>query len=164
MTADADERTALYRLFAADDTLLYVGISRSFGVRWEQHAAIQPWWPEVHRQTVEWFPSREDAAEAEIAAIQAEHPRFNVVHAVKPPGRTPTLVPRQPHRPIPIADELDKRIEHARTEMDTDRAELMAGIREALAAGRTPSRIGRYAHWSRDQIVKIRDKEQGSTT
>lgn len=55
-------------------------------------------------------------------------------------------------------DELDKRIERARTRMDAARAALMAGIREALAAGRTPSRIGRYAHWSRDQIVKIRDQ------
>ena len=43
--------------------------------------------------------------------------------------------------------------------MDVARAELMAGIREALAAGRTASRIGRYAHWSRDQIVKIRDRD-----
>jgi hypothetical protein len=57
-------------------------------------------------------------------------------------------------------DELDKRIERARTRMDTGRAELMAGIREALAVGRTPSRIGRYAHWSRDQIVKIRDRNE----
>jgi hypothetical protein len=56
-------------------------------------------------------------------------------------------------------DDLDKRIERARIRMDAARADLMAGIREALAAGRKPARIGRYAHWSRDQIVKIRNRE-----
>lgn len=54
-------------------------------------------------------------------------------------------------------DELDRRIERARTRMDAARADLIAGIHEALGIGRTPTRIGRYAHWSRDQIVKIRD-------
>jgi hypothetical protein len=70
----------------------------------------------------------------------------------------PLRVP-EPRELMPPTDDLDKRIERARSRMDAGRAELMAGIREALAAGRTPSRIGRYAHWSRDQIVKIRDKE-----
>jgi hypothetical protein len=58
-------------------------------------------------------------------------------------------------------DELDKRIERARIRMDTARADLIAGIHEALAAGRKPARIGRYAHWSPDQIVKIRDRKAG---
>lgn len=58
-------------------------------------------------------------------------------------------------------DELDKRIERARNKMDTGRSELMAAIREALAAGRGPSRIGRYARWSRDYVAKIRDGKVG---
>ena len=58
-------------------------------------------------------------------------------------------------------DDLDKRIERARIRMDTARADLIAGIREALADGRKPARIGRYAHWSPDQIVKIRDRKAG---
>ena len=56
-------------------------------------------------------------------------------------------------------DELDKRIERARKRMDDGRTDLLAGIREALAAGRAPSRIGRHARWSRDYIAKIRDGE-----
>lgn len=39
--------------------------------------------------------------------------------------------------------------------MDAGRAELIAAIRDAVDAGRKPSRIGRYARWSRDYITKI---------
>jgi predicted GIY-YIG superfamily endonuclease len=75
------EQTALYRLFAAGDVLLYIGIAKRFGRRWEQHARSQPWWPEVVRQTVDWYPDREAAEDAEKAAIKAENPRHNVMHA-----------------------------------------------------------------------------------
>ncbi len=72
------ERTAVYRLFAADDTLLYVGVAKRFGTRWEQHAKAQPWWPHVDHQTVYWYPSREDALLIEKAAIDAEMPVYNI--------------------------------------------------------------------------------------
>lgn len=71
--------TTLYRLFAADGTLLYVGIAGNPGRRWEQHAGLKPWWGDVARTTLEHFPSRVQAAEAELKAIRAERPRYNVV-------------------------------------------------------------------------------------
>ena len=71
------ERTAVYRLFDTDDTLLYVGISKHFGQRWEQHAGLQPWWPDVHHQTVFWCATREDALLAEKRAIHEERPIHN---------------------------------------------------------------------------------------
>lgn len=40
---------------------------------------------------------------------------------------------------------------------DKARVALMAGIREQLASGETPSRIGRSVDWSREYIAKIRD-------
>lgn len=61
----------------------------------------------------------------------------------------------------PEPDDLDKRIERARHKMDTGRSELIAAIRDALAIGRKPSRIGRYARWSRDYITKIGDGRAG---
>lgn len=64
------------------------------------------------------------------------------------------------HPPEP--DDLDKRIARDRNRMDSARAALLADIREALDAGRSPSRIGRYARWSRDYIAKIRDGKAGS--
>lgn len=80
------ERTALYRVYDAADALLYVGISGNFGRRWEQHAKVQPWWPEVHRQTVEWHPDWDAALDAEKAAIEGEAPLHNVIHKPEGPG------------------------------------------------------------------------------
>jgi DNA-binding transcriptional regulator YhcF (GntR family)/predicted GIY-YIG superfamily endonuclease len=72
--------TALYRLYDADDELLYVGISADPEGRWKQHSASATaagWWPQVTRKEVRWFPTREAADEAETAAIEAEHPLHN---------------------------------------------------------------------------------------
>lgn len=71
-------QTAVYRLFSADDVLLYVGISKNFGLRWQQHAHERPWWPEVHHQTITWYGTHGEADEAETAAITAEKPLRNV--------------------------------------------------------------------------------------
>lgn len=73
-------RTCLYRLYAADGALLYVGISRSALRRLGQHLAEKPWAEEVARTTVEWFDTREAAAAAEVAAIVTERPRHNIAH------------------------------------------------------------------------------------
>jgi len=72
------DRTAVYRLYAADDALLYVGIAKNFGRRWQQHASAKPWWPDVQRQTVDWYPDREAADQTETAAIAEEKPRYNI--------------------------------------------------------------------------------------
>lgn len=71
---------ALYRLFGDGDVLLYIGISKTFGYRWHQHAQEKIWWPEVRRQEIAWFPSKEEALDAEGAAIRAECPHHNIVH------------------------------------------------------------------------------------
>lgn len=100
------ERTAIYRLFAADDTLLYIGIAKRFGTRWEQHARVQPWWPHVEHQTVRWLPSREDARLAEDVAIKAERPVYNIAGSpweggVKDDGTGFWVRPKPPRVPKP---------------------------------------------------------------
>ena len=80
MSTPTAERTALYRVYDGQDTLLYIGISNDFGTRWKQHAKVQPWWGEHRRMTVEWRDSRPEAEAAETAAIKTEHPRFNKMH------------------------------------------------------------------------------------
>ena len=77
-------QTALYRLFSAEDALLYVGISNNFGQRWRQHARTQPWWSERRRMATVWFDSRPDAEAAEEAAIKTEHPKYNKQHTERP--------------------------------------------------------------------------------
>lgn len=69
---------AVYRPYDADGALLYVGISKDFGRRWQQHAGAKPWWPQVERMTVEWHDDEASAQRAEVQAIELEHPRYNV--------------------------------------------------------------------------------------
>jgi predicted GIY-YIG superfamily endonuclease len=78
--------TALYRFLDASDSLLYVGITNNIKGRFASHAADKPWWPDVARKTVEWHPTRSDAANAEWQAIRREAPRYNIQGAVKLSG------------------------------------------------------------------------------
>lgn len=90
-----EERTAVYRFFAADDTLLYVGVTQRFGTRWSNHAKQKPWWPQVARQAVVWYDTRAEALSIETEAIKTEKPVHNVLHQPKPP---------KPRRPASEAD------------------------------------------------------------
>lgn len=92
------ERTALYRLYDAEDDLLYVGITVSPCRRWREHKRDRrdTWWPRVARRTVEWFDSRPDARRAEVQAIRLEAPEFNVLHSESAPPTPQTVFPRTP--------------------------------------------------------------------
>lgn len=80
----------LYRFFDGDDNLLYVGCSLTWPTRLAAHEREKDWWENVTRVTLDHFPTREIAAEAEVAAITHEGPRYN-----KRPGNYPTR-PRKP--------------------------------------------------------------------
>lgn len=100
------ERTAVYRLYAADDTLLYVGVAKRFGTRWDRHARAQPWWAHVDHQSVYWYPTREDALLIERRAIEAERPVYNIagspwVGGVRDDGTGFYVVPKPPRVPKP---------------------------------------------------------------
>jgi GIY-YIG catalytic domain. len=75
-------QTALYRFFDAVGDLLYVGIANDPRPRWSCHAGEKRWWGEVHKKTLEWFATREEAEHAEMTAIVNEQPRYNVTHSV----------------------------------------------------------------------------------
>ncbi len=70
--------TALYRHFAADGTLLYVGISLSVAARLSQHMHGSRWAAEIARVEVTQYPYRAAAVEAEQDAIRSERPKFNI--------------------------------------------------------------------------------------
>lgn len=77
------ERFIVYRFFGADDALLYVGYSADFPARLKSHRVGQkpsPWFPLVARWTLVSFPTSEAALDYETAAIQSEHPIYNVRH------------------------------------------------------------------------------------
>jgi hypothetical protein len=70
----------VYRHFTAEDILLYVGYSSDCDARQRQHANSSDWWPESARMDIERFSDRSTALRAELAAIRAEHPLWNIQH------------------------------------------------------------------------------------
>ena len=78
--SEACSPTTLYRFFAADGTLLYVGITGCKKRRFGQHAQQAEWWLDAASVTLEHFADRNEAMAAEEAAIKAERPRFNDRH------------------------------------------------------------------------------------
>lgn len=71
-------RTQLYRHYDADGQLLYVGISLSALLRTRQHRENSPWFANIAKITVETFPDRATAYDAETFAIENERPLYNV--------------------------------------------------------------------------------------
>lgn len=78
--AASDERTVLYRLYDANERLLYVGITSNPKSRMNAHAIDKEWWDSVATREFEWFDTREEAAAAEVVAIRAEQPIHNHMH------------------------------------------------------------------------------------
>ncbi|MFE6355895.1 GIY-YIG nuclease family protein [Streptomyces rochei] len=76
---EPSERTALYRLYDADDLLLYVGITHNPKRRWSAHSRDKHWWPDVARKTIEWFETRKSAERVEKIEVEEERPRYNKV-------------------------------------------------------------------------------------
>jgi len=72
--------TGLYHVYGEADSLLYIGVSKHFGIRWQQHAQKQPWWNERRRMTVDFYDTRDEALDAEALAIFTEQPKYNVMH------------------------------------------------------------------------------------
>lgn len=71
-------RTAVYRLFNSEGTLLYIGVARNPSERMKFHQQFKKWWAEVSRTTEEWFDSRALALGAEAVAIREECPLYNI--------------------------------------------------------------------------------------
>jgi predicted GIY-YIG superfamily endonuclease len=78
----AGDRPVVYRLFDAQDRLLYIGSTDNSYSRYEHHRCMQTWWPDVARKEEQEFPLLAAARVAERKAIAAERPLHNC-----PPGR-----------------------------------------------------------------------------
>lgn len=69
---------ALYRFYAGDDTLLYVGITNDPGNRFTRHRADKTWWYEIATVRLQYFDDRLALARAERQAIEREDPVYNI--------------------------------------------------------------------------------------
>lgn len=74
----------LYRFYAADDTLLYVGLTINPGQRLTNHARKKEWWSNVAEIRLEQHDSHADLVAAEREAIKVEKPLHNVIHNGRP--------------------------------------------------------------------------------
>ena len=70
----------LYRMYDAEDTLLYVGLSRYPFDRFYQHSLTKSWFDNVRRITCEWFKDGYDGLASERKAIVSEKPLINKNH------------------------------------------------------------------------------------
>jgi predicted GIY-YIG superfamily endonuclease len=73
----------LYRHFAADGSLLYVGISLCAINRLSQHKEGSHWFDQIATVKIERFPDRKQALAAERAAIMRERPKHNLRPSAK---------------------------------------------------------------------------------
>jgi hypothetical protein len=81
--ADDTRGVDLYRFYAANGLLLYVGISLHAAHRASQHKREKEWWPHVAKMEIEHLAmTRLEAERYEVVVIQRERPRHNVQHAV----------------------------------------------------------------------------------
>ena len=67
----------VYRMFATNGDLLYVGKTHSFETRLAQHQAKQPWFEDVETITLEHCINGAEASVVEEAAIRTERPLYN---------------------------------------------------------------------------------------
>jgi predicted GIY-YIG superfamily endonuclease len=73
----------LYRLYDAEDRLLYIGFSNSAHGRIRKHVAEKPWAGEIVRAEIsEPIATYEQAQEAESIAIDTENPLRNMAPGV----------------------------------------------------------------------------------
>lgn len=91
----------LYRVFAEDGALLYVGATVNSAARLNQHRE-RHWWREAATVRLEHFDTVEAAHVAEMEAIKSEAPRFN------------RQTPRRPLTEADLAARQAKRVENAR--------------------------------------------------
>ena len=85
-------KTALYRFYCIENTLLYIGVSATPFVRLKAHRSDKKDWAcDVSVVKIEYYQSRTEALNAEAKAIQCESPKHNVFYNVSRniPKRTP---------------------------------------------------------------------------
>lgn len=78
---------ALYRVYSENATLLYIGVTGNPEARLKRHSSQyggSEWRDEWSLVEITWFPTREEALEAETAAIRSEHPKYNRAHSLIP--------------------------------------------------------------------------------
>lgn len=70
----------VYRLYDESETLLYAGMSKSLGKRFQAHEASKEWWIGVATIRIERFATRKEARAREHHLILWLRPAHNYIH------------------------------------------------------------------------------------
>lgn len=141
---DFNRRTALYRLYGADGSLLYIGIAFNPPTRWYAHACDKGWWPEVTRKEVShWYESRREAETAERSAILTEMPKYNITGMTAPIIVARKIRPRTSPALIAVLRSAGRAYGRAKREREEARVRLSESIRRAASDGKGPAEITR---------------------
>lgn len=81
----------VYRLFDADDELLYVGFTANAAQRMRGHSSEKQWWPDVARASFERFDTEVSALKAEAKAIRETPGLHNRASRIVPSIASPLL-------------------------------------------------------------------------
>ncbi|MEU0818923.1 GIY-YIG nuclease family protein [Streptomyces mirabilis] len=149
----ATGRTALYRAFDAEDTLLYVGITDSPVDRFKQHQATAEWWPIMVLREVEWLNTRSEAEQAEARAIKVEAPKFNrsTGHG---PEQEPYDLPNDVASFIP-KEKTRKVIRRHRRSLTAAELRLEQSVCDGRAAGLSYYELAQLSGFSDKQVRRI---------
>lgn len=72
--------TSVYLYFDRGGVLIYVGITGRGVSRQQEHERDKPWWAYTHTQTIEHYPTRDEALAREAVLIATHCPPFNTQH------------------------------------------------------------------------------------
>lgn len=136
VNAAAAEPNVLYRFFAADDTLLYIGITKDLGKRLRSHNRSKDWFREVAYIRLEHFDSRTEAEQAEILAIRAERPAWNIIYRELDPEDRREL------------EDITAQITRLNMEADPLRQRARELVIELMRAGESPTVVASRSPYS----------------
>lgn len=158
---DNPKPQVLYRMFDADDGLLYVGISMNVAQRFAAHRSDKQWWGDITRIALEHFATRQEVLAAEHHAIRSEHPRYNVQHTPRTLVAVAGTVAETAER-IDAMDETHRELyaasQHRRAleiELEESRSEEREAIVAALDAGMKQAQVCEITGFTREHVRRI---------
>jgi len=161
VTDAGNPRQVLYRMFDADDALLYVGVSMNVAQRFAAHRSDKQWWGDIARITLSHFATRREVLVAEATAIREERPLYNVQHATRvlaAVGATPTETAQRIGALADDERELYEASQHRRAveaELEAARAEERQAVVQALDDGMKQAQVCEITGYTREHIRRI---------
>jgi predicted GIY-YIG superfamily endonuclease len=123
----------IYKCFAADGTLLYVGISANRLARCSQHRKRQ-WWRKVARIDLEHVKGRAAAEARETEIIQTQNPKHNVRDRIDPAREADTF-DRRVYEVLRLSEPVTRQVNTIAGSVGEPDDEVIAALHRLLERG-----------------------------